>query len=102
MEQKRWYMCDPSKNTACKKRSCKYNPTAVYPVCDRTSNPAYAVLDEANRPRRQSMKKDWNVDIDSPEYKATRERRRNAIVYVLSALTVLISIANICLCLLRQ
>ena len=48
------------------------------------------------------MKEKWNVDIDSPEYKRQREKRRNAIVYVLSALSVLISAANICLCLLRQ
>lgn len=50
MKQKRWYMCDPDKNTECKKRSCKHNPAAEYPVCDRTSNPEYAVLDEANQP----------------------------------------------------
>lgn len=50
MEPKRWYMCDPAKNTACKKRSCKENPTAVFPICDRTSDPACAVMDEANQP----------------------------------------------------
>ncbi len=44
------YLCDPEKNTECKKRSCKYNPAAEYPICDRTSNPAYAVLDKANQP----------------------------------------------------
>ena len=50
MERKTLYMCDPEKNTECKKQSCKYNPAAVYPICDRTTNPAYALLDEANQP----------------------------------------------------
>lgn len=48
------------------------------------------------------MKKNWNVDIDSPEYKRQREKRRNGIVYVISVLALLISTANICLCLLRK
>ena len=50
MEQKRWYMCDPTKNTACKKRTCKYNPLAIFRACDKTSNPAYAFRDRNNRP----------------------------------------------------
>ena len=45
-----WYKCDPGKNTECKKRTCLYNPSAEHRVCYRTSNPAYAMLDEANRP----------------------------------------------------
>lgn len=45
-----WYKCDPAKNTGCKKRTCSYNPSATHRVCDRTSNPAYTMLDEANRP----------------------------------------------------
>lgn len=50
MERKVWYLCDPNKNTECKKQSCKYNAAAEYPICERTANPAYAVLDEASQP----------------------------------------------------
>lgn len=56
MERQTYYLCDPSKNTECKKQSCKYNTAALYPVCDRTTNPAYAVLDEANQPMELSEK----------------------------------------------
>lgn len=44
------YMCDPLKNTDCKKTFCKYNGDAVVRVCDRTSNPAFAMVDKLNRP----------------------------------------------------
>ncbi len=42
-QEKTWYKCDPEKNKKCAKTSCIYNPNAIYKVCDRTSNPLYAV-----------------------------------------------------------
>ncbi len=37
------YLCDPAKNTECKKDGCKHNPQAVYPTCELTTNPAYSL-----------------------------------------------------------
>lgn len=78
MEPKRWYMCDPAKNTACKKRSCKENPTALFPICDRTSNPAYAVLNEANqhmeadREIMMKMMENFQRDLKTPDLEDER------------------------------
>ena len=33
-----WYLCDPEKNTGCKKTRCTYNPKAKYRVCFLTSD----------------------------------------------------------------
>lgn len=51
-----WYVCDPVKNTGCGKRSCVHNPEAAYWACDRTSNPAFAVLDESGEPVKMDAK----------------------------------------------
>lgn len=32
-----YYLCDPGKNTGCKKNSCMRNAAATHPVCDRTT-----------------------------------------------------------------
>lgn len=46
----KYYMCDQFKNTDCKKIFCKYNRDAMVRVCDRTDNPAFAMVDKLNRP----------------------------------------------------
>ena len=51
-EEKTWYVCDPMKNLGCKKRSCVHNPEAIVWACDRTANPAFAVLDENGEPMK--------------------------------------------------
>lgn len=51
-EEKVWYVCDPVKNTACRKHTCVHNPEAAYWACDRTANPAFAVLDENGEPMK--------------------------------------------------
>lgn len=38
------------------------------------------------------MKKNWNVDITSHEYKAKQERRRNTIVYALGVINVVVAV----------
>lgn len=40
-EMKAYYLCDPEKNTKCRKASCKHNPNAKHRVCDL---PALGVL----------------------------------------------------------
>lgn len=46
------YICDPLKNTDCKKTGCVYNQDAPMKNCARTKNPAFAVLDENGEPIR--------------------------------------------------
>ena len=45
-----WYVCDPVKNTECRKRGCVHNPEAECWHCWKTSNPAFAVLDKSEAP----------------------------------------------------
>ena len=47
-----WYVCNPLRNTGCRKRGCAYNPKAQYKKCTKTSNPAFAVLDESGAPMK--------------------------------------------------
>lgn len=35
---KKWYVCDPRKNTKCKKHTCIHNKSSVNPVCYATSD----------------------------------------------------------------
>lgn len=55
-EKRTWYVCDPMKNTECKKRSCVHNPEAAFWTCWATSNPAFAVLDENGEPMKADVK----------------------------------------------
>lgn len=41
-----YYLCDPGKNTGCKKNSCMRNAAATHPVCDRTTKREAARTDE--------------------------------------------------------
>jgi hypothetical protein len=50
------YICDPQKNTECKKLVCVHNPDAIYRACAKTKNPAFAVLDENGEPMRAGPK----------------------------------------------
>lgn len=46
MDGKKWYWCDPSKNTACRKRwCCDYGGP-----CELTSSEEYAVRDHTGKP----------------------------------------------------
>lgn len=45
-----YYICDPAKATACRKRTCKQNANAAYPVCDRTSHVEWAATDQDGKP----------------------------------------------------
>ena len=47
---KTWYLCDPEKNTGCKKTNCAYNPKAKYRVCISTSKKEFARLDFTGQP----------------------------------------------------
>lgn len=49
-EKRTWYVCDPLKNTGCKKLSCVYHPRAQFRKCARTSDPACAMLDKSGEP----------------------------------------------------
>jgi len=50
MVRKPVYLCDPQKNTECKKTTCKTNLKAKYRVCELTSKVAYALRDENGEP----------------------------------------------------
>lgn len=49
-EKPTMYICDPVKNTACRKTGCVHNPVALIWHCAHTKNPAFAVLDENGEP----------------------------------------------------
>lgn len=42
LEKRNWYLCDPAKNSDCKKRTCLYNPEAIWRCCYRTSTKDFA------------------------------------------------------------
>lgn len=46
------YLCDPEKNTNCRKTACKYNPNAKHQRCEATKDPAFAKLDKNGCPIR--------------------------------------------------
>ena len=53
MRQITYYVCDPEKNTECKKRGCaliRGRKKAGSFKCEATANPEYAVLNEEGRP----------------------------------------------------
>ena len=50
------YLCDPMKNTACRKCYCLHRPDVKIWACDATTNPAFAVLDENGEPIRVNVK----------------------------------------------
>ena len=58
-----WYVCDPVKNLGCKKRTCVHNPEAKVWACDRTGNPAFAVLDENGEPMRIGAKSELKLPV---------------------------------------
>ena len=62
-EEKVWYVCNPLKNRGCKKRTCVHNPEAAYWACDRTENPAFAVLDESGEPMRIGAKSELKLPV---------------------------------------
>ena len=57
------YVCDPLKNTECKKRMCVHNKKAIYWGCSNTKNPAFAVLDENGEPMRAEPKGELRLPI---------------------------------------
>ena len=56
MERPTLYLCDPEKNTDCRKSSCVHNPDAIHKACFATANPELAVLDRAGMPVRLESK----------------------------------------------
>ena len=54
--ERTWFVCDPVKNTECRKHTCVHNPTASIWACYATTNPAFAVLDENGEPMRVNVK----------------------------------------------
>ena len=58
MEKKTWYLCDPDKNTECRKTGCVHNAAAIMKSCERTSHPEYAKLDEEGKPIIHSVSYD--------------------------------------------
>lgn len=50
MERPLLYLCDPEKHTECRKTNCVHNPMALNQVCQSTTNPAFAKLDEQGKP----------------------------------------------------
>lgn len=52
MERPTLYLCDPEKNTECRKTSCVHKPVAVGPLCRTTKHPEFAKLDEDGDPIR--------------------------------------------------
>ena len=69
-EEKVWYVCNPLRNTGCRKSGCAYNPKAKYGRCVRTSNPAFAVLDESGAP----VKADAKAGEKLPAFRDTKRR----------------------------
>lgn len=53
MERPTLYLCDPDKNTECRKTSCVHNPVAVGPLCRSTKHFEFAKLDEDGDPIRE-------------------------------------------------
>ena len=54
--EKTFYLCDPEKNTACRKTNCAYNPKAFCRDCFTTSKAECARIDEDGEPCKQP---DW-------------------------------------------
>ena len=54
MKGKIWYLCDPKKNTVCRKTRCAYNPKAICRDCFTTSKAEFARVDENGDPCKQS------------------------------------------------
>lgn len=54
------YLCDPEKNTDCRKNSCEHNPLSAFPVCKATKYPEFAKLDESGKPIRLP---DWREEF---------------------------------------
>ena len=50
MMYKVWYICDPDKNTECRKTRCHNSQDDPQGWCDATSNPAYAKTGSDGRP----------------------------------------------------
>lgn len=81
------YICDPEKNTGCKKTMCKANHPNHLCICDRTSNAAFAILDEngepvkAPPPERKAMLSGTKKRIAALEERIEDLERRNRNLY---------------------
>lgn len=62
-EEKTWYVCNPMKNTECKKSGCVYNPHAKFKSCARTSNPDFALLDKSGKPITAAERDDYRLKL---------------------------------------
>ena len=60
-EKRTYYLCDPKLNTECKKTTCIQNRAAIYPVCNCTSNPEYALKDENGDPIIDNSNRGANI-----------------------------------------
>ena len=68
--ERTWYVCDPVKNKGCRKHTCAHNPDALFQACSRTSNPAFAVLDENGEP----VKADAKPGSGRPAFRGTKRQ----------------------------
>lgn len=50
--RKELYICNPEKNTSCRKSGCVHNPNAIHKQCSCTTNPAFAKLDANGEPMK--------------------------------------------------
>lgn len=66
------YYCDPEKNVECSKRGCFY-ANGQFPLCKRTSNPAYAKTDADGKPMEAPYKFDTLPEPVQVSNDATQE-----------------------------
>ena len=77
-----FYVCDPEKNQACPKTSCKFNPSAKYQDCACTMHKKFAKRDCKGRPMidrkvtRGANRTLWNKVSDEIRYRFYRVRRK--------------------------
>ena len=62
-EEKTWYVCDPMKNTECRKMSCIDNENRVGGPCYRTHIQAFAMLDENGKPITVAERDDYRLKL---------------------------------------
>ena len=71
------FMCDPVKNTACRKNGCVHSPTASIWACYATTSPAFAVLDENGEPMRVNVKLGLKLPVFRDEQLLARLSGKN-------------------------
>lgn len=63
---KKLFLCDPNKNSSCKKTMCKYNESALRKECCGTTNEEFAMRNEHDEPiemRESSYAEGYNKEV---------------------------------------